>query len=188
MQAGDRWESLWPDATQRDLIRRVNRMNTRLRAGMTLAVPDHLTDVSLRDLCPLPQRTDVTGAPQIHVALGLRAWAAYDIDGKLLRWGPISSGKDWCPDTGVRCSTPAGDYTLVYKKGADCKSSKFPLGKGGAPMPYCMFFDTNGHALHGSPTVPGYPDSHGCVRLFVEDAKWLNESFVDRGTRILVQE
>ena len=24
---------------------------------------------------------------------------------------------------------------------------------------------TGGYALHGSPSVPGYPASHGCVRL-----------------------
>ena len=40
-----------------------------------------------------------------------------------------------------------------------------------------MFFH-GGFALHGSYEVPGYHASHGCVRMFVNDAKWLNEEFV----------
>lgn len=58
-------------------------------------------------------------------------------------------------------------------------------------MPYCMFFH-GGYALHASPVVPGHHDSHGCVRLFLEDAKWLNEEFIElssdtqKGTTIVV--
>jgi len=33
-----------------------------------------------------------------------------------------------------------------------------------------MFFH-GGFALHGSPSVPGYNASHGCVRLFDDDAE-----------------
>jgi lipoprotein-anchoring transpeptidase ErfK/SrfK len=40
-----------------------------------------------------------------------------------------------------------------------------------------MYFH-NGFALHGSYEVPGYNASHGCVRIFVNDAKWLNQDFV----------
>lgn len=55
-------------------------------------------------------------------------------------------------------------------------------------MPYCVFFN-RGIALHGSPEVPGYHASHGCVRLFVQDAEWLNESFIEIGkTRVHVVE
>jgi lipoprotein-anchoring transpeptidase ErfK/SrfK len=39
-----------------------------------------------------------------------------------------------------------------------------------------MFFH-RGYALHGSYDVPGYNASHGCVRMFVKDAKWLNQEF-----------
>ncbi|MCX7124554.1 MAG: L,D-transpeptidase, partial [Gammaproteobacteria bacterium] len=40
-------------------------------------------------------------------------------------------------------------------------------------------------ALHGS-TLPGYNASHGCVRLFFDDAKWLNQDFLNIGTRVTV--
>ncbi len=58
-------------------------------------------------------------------------------------------------------------------------------------MPYCMHFFM-GYALHGSDQVPGYAASHGCVRMFIEDARWLNEEFIDvagpqqLGTRIII--
>ena len=44
-------------------------------------------------------------------------------------------------------------------------------------MPYCMFFH-GGYAIHASPVVPGYHASHGCVRVFQEDARWLHEDFI----------
>ena len=46
-------------------------------------------------------------------------------------------------------------------------------------MPYCMFFH-EGYALHGG-TLPGHHASHGCLRLYTEDAEWLNEMFVTAG-------
>ena len=46
------------------------------------------------------------------------------------------------------------------------------IGKGGAKMPYCMFYD-GGYAIHGSYEVQGYHASHGCVRTYIEDARWL---------------
>jgi lipoprotein-anchoring transpeptidase ErfK/SrfK len=63
---------------------------------------------------------------------------------------------------------------------------------GGAPMPYCMHF-YRGYALHGSTTVPGYRASHGCIRMFIEDARWLNEEFIDlpysnqKGTKVVIE-
>lgn len=63
---------------------------------------------------------------------------------------------------------------------------------GGALMPYCMHF-FRGYALHGSYDVPGFRASHGCVRMFIEDARWLNEEFIDlpgdgmKGTRVVIE-
>jgi hypothetical protein len=34
-----------------------------------------------------------------------------------------------------------------------------------APMPHAMFFDKQGHAIHGSSERLGRPASHGCVRI-----------------------
>jgi hypothetical protein len=190
---GDTWASLWEDDYQRDVVRRVNRMNVKLRPGMILAVPKKLKKISLMDVSPFPKKRDTDGEKLVVVDLSQLAWGAYSEDGKLVTWGPASGGKNWCPDVRSRCRSPDGEFSAVSKGGRKCKSSKFPIGRGGAPMPYCMFF-LRGYALHGSPEVPGYNASHGCVRLFTEDALWLNEFFVEipskendrQGTRVLV--
>lgn len=118
--------------------------------------------------------------PQLH------RWFAYDELGKEIASGNASGGKDWCADIGASCRTPAGEYYVSSKKGPGCKSSQFPIGKGGAPMPYCMFFH-QGIAIHGSNDVPDRNASHGCVRVETKDAKWLSENFIEIGTRIVVE-
>jgi lipoprotein-anchoring transpeptidase ErfK/SrfK len=39
---------------------------------------------------------------------------------------------------------------------------------------YKPWYFTGGYALHGSPSVPGYPASHGCVRMPNWDADWMD--------------
>ncbi len=120
----------------------------------------------------------------IKVDLGRLTWAAYDYGGNLVNSGRVSGGKAYCPDIGRRCRTVTGTFTIYSKKGAGCKSSRFPVGKGGAPMPYCMFFH-GGYALHGSNAVPAHNASHGCVRMPPQEAQWLNQDFVQVGrTRV----
>lgn len=43
-----------------------------------------------------------------------------------------------------------------------------------------------GETWDGSPDVPGRNASHGCIRLFPEDAQWMNEEFVEPGDRVEV--
>lgn len=113
-------------------------------------------------------------------------WAAYGSDGKLVKYGRASGGKNYCPDLRRGCRTPVGVFRIYSKGGPGCKSSKFPIGEGGAPMPYCMFF-RGGYALHGSYNVPGYNASHGCVRVTPNDARWLSQNFVTYGTTLIVR-
>jgi L,D-transpeptidase catalytic domain len=54
-----------------------------------------------------------------------------------------------------------------------------------APMPYAVFFDLKGHAFHGSYQKKfGVAQSHGCVRLPIEDAKKLYEAVRASGAEI----
>lgn len=184
---GDTWESLFSDSRQRELVRRLNRMNIEPRKGQVIAVPKNLDSASLMDFAPFPKLiTMKDDTSKIVVSQKDLAWGAYDIRGQLVKWGPISAGKGYCSDIKEKCVTPPGVYQAFRKMGSDCVSTVFPANEGGAPMPYCIFFN-GGIALHGSPEVPGYNASHGCVRLFVEDAEWLNESFVAIGeTQVLV--
>ncbi len=113
------------------------------------------------------------------------AWAAYDREGKLLRTGIASGGSDYCTDLKAPCRTPSGKYTVYREEGANCKSHTFPLGKGGAPMPNCMYF-SGGYAVHGSYEVPNWNASHGCIRVLPSDAAWLNANVINPGATVIV--
>lgn len=185
IKKGQTWDSLFPDPYQQDLVKRLNRMNTGIWAGMVIAVPNDL-NLSPEQISPFVTRITSDGNKTILFSYDAHAWAAYDENGRLVRWGPASGGKAYCSDIDSGCRTPAGTYTIYSKQGPDCISTKFPINEGGAPMPYCMFFN-GGYALHGSFDVPGRHASHGCVRLFIEDARWLNEEFTPGGkTKVIV--
>lgn len=133
-----------------------------------------------------PPPSKISSGNIIKVNLGNLTWGAYDHGGNLLKYGRVSGGKSYCPDIRRSCRTVQGTFTIYSKQGPGCKSRKFPVGKGGAPMPYCMFFK-GGYALHGSNAVPNYNASHGCVRMPPSDAQWLNQNFVRVGsTRVSV--
>ncbi len=178
VQKGESWENLFPNIDVRDAVMRLNRMNISLQPGMVIAVPVDLNNIDYLGLGPFAKQIEPTGKKEIIVATSQFAFGAYDEQGKLVHWGPVSMGKDWCPDVNSKCKTPSGKFAVYDKRGAGCVSSKFPVGKGGAPTAYCMFFK-GGYALHASAEVPGYHASHGCVRIFYQDAKWLNQQFIE---------
>jgi len=72
---------------------------------------------------------------------------------------------------GGSASTPTrtGTFT-VFRRSKDHRSNLYD----GAPMPYSQFF-SGGQALHGSRSMvnPFVGHSHGCVNLYVEDARQL---------------
>jgi hypothetical protein len=187
IQSGESWGSLFPYAKHQDIVKRLNRINLRLRPGMRIAVPEDIDFLETNDIAPFSLYMEPGYTNRIVVDLDELAWGAYSEEGELVKWGPISGGKRFCPDVKRPCPTLQGDFT-VYREGtAKCKSKKFPVGKGGAKMPFCMFYD-GGYAIHGSYSVPGYHASHGCVRTFIDDARWLNEDFVQRGwTRVTIR-
>jgi len=191
----ENWEELFPNNEERDIVKRVNRMNITLRPGMVIAVPKNIDRLTIYDVSPFPRYIQPTGEKTIYVSQLKLAWGAYDKDGELLWWGPLSSGSGHCKGLDGTCLTPSGSFRVIRKQDIDCISTAFPMRSegesGGAQMPYCMHF-FRGYALHGSDTVPGYRASHGCIRIFIEDAHWLNEEFVDlpggdsKGTRVVV--
>ncbi len=192
VKGGQTWQSMFPNPTQRDIVMRLNRMNTQPWGGMVIAVPKNLKNITALDVSPMPQFITPQGVKTIIVKPYLLAWGAYDPDGNLVHWGAMSGGKGWCSDIGKSCNTVQGKFMIYDKRGAGCKSSKFPVGRGGAPMPYCMFFH-GGYALHASTSVPGHNASHGCVRIFLNDSQWLNQVFVNMpsspfgGTVVIVE-
>jgi hypothetical protein len=112
------------------------------------------------------------------------SWAAYDKAGHLVRMGPGSGGSNYCSDIGFGCRTPTGVFEVYAKQNLNYRSKVFPLPFGGSPMPYAMFFAGN-IAIHGSPEVLEYNASHGCIRVLMEDAKWLNHFLTYNSTVII---
>lgn len=64
-------------------------------------------------------------------------------------------------------TTPVGRFPIMQKK-RDHKSNRYS----NAPMPFMQRLTDYGIALHGG-DLPGYPASHGCIRLPNEFAKKL---------------
>lgn len=186
IKKGQSWYGLWPDVGERDLVRRVNRMNTSLQPGMVIAVPRNLHRVDVIDIAPFARVRSDFKDKTILVKKHLHAWAAYDEDGYLVNWGPASLGRNWCDDINAPCKTITGHFKVYHMRGHQCISKQFPVGRGGAAMPYCTFFKA-GYALHGSYNLPGYHASHGCIRLFPDDARWLQQEFIEKPTYVIVE-
>jgi L,D-transpeptidase ErfK/SrfK len=188
VRRGDTWNSLWPDKEKRRIVMRLNRRNLELYPGLIIAVPNNLMQINHMDISPLPYAIKPLKTKAVVIDIEKHAFGAYDINGYLIHWGPVSAGKGWCPDIQRTCESPRGTFFVISKGDAYCISEKYPVPEGGAPMPFCMYF-FNGYAMHAG-DLPGLHASHGCIRMFYEDAEWLNKYFVElgpRGTIVIVK-
>lgn len=134
----------------------------------------------------LPNQISAPGEKVIIIDPRIHAFGAYTASGQLVQSGMATAGSSWCPDIKRPCRTKTGSFRIYSLGGPGCISHKYPLPRGGAPMPYCMFFNGK-QGLHGSyQVVPGNV-SHGCVRLNVGKAKWIRYNFAEIGTRVIVR-
>jgi lipoprotein-anchoring transpeptidase ErfK/SrfK len=85
----------------------------------------------------------------------------------------ISTGKKGHP-------TPLGFWTINWKRPM-YRSRKYD----NAPMPFMQNIDDKGIAIHGGVT-PGYPASHGCIRLPMAFAKQLYQ-LTKPGNKIVIE-
>ena len=108
-----------------------------------------------------------------RVVIGLTDQLAYVYRGEqLVAVSTISSGK---PGN----DTPTGIFTILDKR-KFYRSIKYE----NAPMPHMQRIDKYGIALHGG-MLPGYPASHGCIRLPANFAAKLF-SLTQLGTPVLI--
>jgi hypothetical protein len=133
----------------------------------------------------LPRRISPPGERTFVFSPRLLRWAAYDAEGYQIASGKANGGANYCPELNRPCHTPTGNFRVHSKGDVSCVSKRFPLGVGGAPMPYCMHFG-DGFAIHGSPYISNQNTSHGCIRVHVGAAAWLHHHFMGQGTRVLV--
>lgn len=108
-----------------------------------------------------------------RVVISLSDQLAYLYRGNaLVAVSTISTGRDSKP-------TPTGIFSVLDKK-PFYRSKKYD----NAPMPFMQRIDGYGIALHGGYN-PGYPASHGCIRLPVAFAKKLY-TVTDLGTPVYI--
>ncbi|HEV8627192.1 MAG TPA: L,D-transpeptidase family protein [Acidimicrobiia bacterium] len=96
-------------------------------------------------------------------------------DGAVARILPVSSGngKKYCEEgiCGVAV-TPSGSFRIERRIKGKRKSY---LG-----LLYDPLYFYGGYAIHGSPSVPGYPASHGCVRIPMHVSRWMFDTVPNR--------
>jgi lipoprotein-anchoring transpeptidase ErfK/SrfK len=101
-----------------------------------------------------------TGYPHVEVDLGRQVLFVVEVDGVPLRILPISSGSgEFFTEGGVtrQAVTPTGRFR-VFRKIEGWRKS--PLG-----LLYYPNYIYGGIAIHGNPSVPVRPASHGCIRI-----------------------
>ncbi len=119
-----------------------------------------------------PAREEHPQGPfQIVVEIGRQQVELYGQNGFIAR-APISTGMPGHP-------TPLGVFTVLSK--AKWHQSNIYSG---APMPYMQRITWSGIAMHAGPR-PGYPASHGCIRLPEDFAIWLFHA-TKVGARVIV--
>ncbi|MGQ0674356.1 MAG: L,D-transpeptidase family protein [Hyphomicrobium sp.] len=121
-------------------------------AAITLASTDIASAAERKgeDTPPTPI-TEIGPARIAVVSLARQRVSFYDADGGVVR-APISSGQ-------ASLDTPVGVYSILQKK-VDHTSNIYDDAK----MPFMQRITWSGIALHAG-ALPGYPASHGCVRL-----------------------
>ncbi|WP_291172460.1 L,D-transpeptidase [Hyphomicrobium sp.] len=107
----------------------------------------------------------------INVSLGRQRLTVYDAAGPIAS-SPISSGR-------VGYATPTGVFTVLQKR-----RMHYSNLYDSAPMPNMQRITWSGVALHAG-ALPGYPASHGCIRLPHGFSKKLF-GMTKMGTRVIV--
>ena len=147
---------------EKKLIFAINRIEpVRVKAGIPLVFPDTLVQDFLV-YAPFPKKIDFLDTIPKTVLINQRtqAFALYE-KGDLKRWGPVSSGKESTP-------TPNGIHYGNYKA-----KHKISTVNPDWELPYYFnFMNFEGVGVHQY-LLPGFPASHACVRLYMEDAQFI---------------
>jgi peptidoglycan hydrolase-like protein with peptidoglycan-binding domain len=126
-----------------------------------------------------PQARDA-GYRHVEVDLDRQVLLLIDDDGAIKRMLPVSTGSNKrYNEKGLRglAYTPTGRFR-IYAKIAGWRKS--PLG-----LLYYPNYFSDGLAIHGNPSVPHSPQSHGCVRIPMSAAEAMSKA-LPVGTILLI--
>jgi peptidoglycan hydrolase-like protein with peptidoglycan-binding domain len=117
----------------------------------------------------LPDRRDAEDFVEVDIS---RQILFVIRDGSIQGILPVSTGGGhtyWSARNGwyARASTPRGDFTLLWNQTGWATDR----ATGWSVYKYWAF--TGFYGIHGYPSVPVTPASHGCVRLNLWDADWI---------------
>jgi len=120
----------------------------------------------------------------VHVEIDLPRQVLFivDADGIVSKILPVSTGngKEFTSEGWTRPAvTPTGRFR-VYRKIPGWRKS--PLG-----LLYCPSYIVGGIAIHGNPSVPSEPASHGCIRIPMFAAEEFS-NMTPIGTQVIVHD
>lgn len=139
----------------------INRVDQNYLTRLdTIVIPD-IVSSNLNIYCPFPENLGILKEVNkiILVSYNYQAFGVYEC-GKRIRWGPTSLGKESTP-------TPKGLFFTNWKS----KKTYSTIDSTWVLEWYFNFANFDGVSLHEY-SLPGYPASHSCVRLFRDDAYW----------------
>ena len=134
-------------------------------------------DVLMNASSPLPKDPNYK---HVEVDLDRQLLLLIDHDGAVARMLPVSTGSGRrYNEKGIRGTayTPRGRFR-IYGKIAGWRKS--PLG-----LLYYPNYFSDGLAIHGNPSVPSTPQSHGCVRIPMSSAREMSRQ-LSVGTIVLI--
>lgn len=176
IKKGDSFYKLFKNKWQ--IVARFNRLDEKhLIIGEKIKVPENLQDIN--EWTPMPKEYPPAEQYKKYILISLKdQFLGFYQNGKLVFDAPISSGrpKERCDSETGDCSTPTG---LFYALGGDKnhKSSIYKNPEGEPfPMDWAIRFYVNKNGIQfwiHKGNLPGYPASHGCVRLTMKDARKL---------------
>lgn len=133
----------------------------KLKHMDTLVFPDTIgKDIAMYS--PFPKTvTELQSITKIVlVSHYAQVFAVYE-NGERIKWGPVSLGSKFKP-------TPTGLFAVNWKS----KKTRSTINSSWVVEWYCNIDNHEGIGMHQY-ELPGYPASHGCVRMYRDDANWL---------------
>ena len=144
---------------------------TKKHKTFALWLAGHYGHVEAMQLLVGADPDQYAGRTKIHISLADQK-ACFWKGGNIERTVPVSTGRKKLP-------TPKGRF-VVTDKYKEWKSTIYP-----AKMPYFLRLSCRDFGMHAG-VVPGYPASHGCIRVPPVDAKALFEE-VPVGTLVEIE-